>query len=75
MAHIASPAPVPTIPGFRVTPNGHDVRVECTTCHASKAGSLARTWAGVHGATHHRAEWDALVDADPERAEWDALVR
>ena len=31
-----------------VTPNGFDVRIECTRCHESKAGSLARAWAWAH---------------------------
>lgn len=45
-----------TLPGFTVTPNGFDVRIECDTCHASKAGSLARAWAESH--THAPAPTD-----------------
>lgn len=45
----ATQAPAPReIDGFKVTRNAFDVRIECATCHASKAGSLAYAWAGSH---------------------------
>jgi hypothetical protein len=48
-----------TLAGFKVQPNGYDVRIECNRCGASKAGSLARTWAGSH-------ECKPKVDKDQE---------
>jgi hypothetical protein len=36
------------IDGFSVKPNAYDVRIECETCHESKAGSLAYAWAFSH---------------------------
>jgi hypothetical protein len=48
---------------FTTTPNGHDVRIECDRCHASKAGSLARAWAGSHDCRPREVVFVELVPA------------
>jgi hypothetical protein len=34
------------------TANAYDVRIECSVCHESKSGSLARAWASGHASAH-----------------------